>query len=128
MKSDDSTVLVADDAPLMQRLLASYLRDLGLVNIDFVDSGDGVVDAIRLKHYDLAFIDIEMPTLGGLEALPEVLAASPDTRVVMVSAQGTLANVKNAIEKGAHGFLVKPFTKEKLEQAVVRARTSVSPR
>jgi two-component system chemotaxis response regulator CheY len=114
--------LIADDVPQMRRLLASYLSDMGYHAIDMVGSGDEVISAFQLKPYDLAFIDIEMPTLGGLEALPEVIALAPTTKVIMISTQGTLNNVKAAVEMGAKGFLVKPYSKQKLEDAVRRVR------
>lgn len=120
MNPQDATVLIADDVPQMRRLLASYLVDLGYAQIDMAASGDEVLAAFRSKTYDLAFLDIEMPVLGGLEALPEVVALAPDTKVVMISTQGTLDNVRAAVEMGARGFLVKPYSKQKLEEAVQR--------
>ncbi|MDB5100274.1 MAG: chemotaxis protein CheY [Cyanobacteria bacterium RYN_339] len=120
MKAEDVAVLIADDVPQMRRLLASYLADLGFREIDMAESGAEVVAAFRQRSYDLAFLDIEMPGLRGLEALPEVLALAPNASVVMISTQGTLDNVKAAVELGAKGFLVKPYAKQKLEDAIRR--------
>jgi len=126
MKPADAAVLIADDVPQMRRLLASYLADLGFREIDMAATGEEVVSAFRLRPYDLAFLDIEMPGLRGLEALPEVMALAPDVRVVMISTQGTLDNVKAAVELGAKGFLVKPYSKQKLEESIRRLQVEVS--
>jgi two-component system chemotaxis response regulator CheY len=120
MKPEEAAVLIADDVPQMRRLLASYLADLGFREIDMAATGEEVVEAFRCRPYDLAFLDIEMPGLRGLEALPEVMALAPGVGVVMISTQGTVDNVKAAVELGARGFLVKPYSKQKLEEAIRR--------
>lgn len=116
----NTRVLIADDVPQARRLLASYLVDLGYRNIDMVGTGEEVLAAYRLKAYDLAFIDIEMPNLDGLQVLPQILELAPATHVVMVTTQGTVDNVMTAVESGARGFLVKPYTKQKLAESVMR--------
>jgi two-component system chemotaxis response regulator CheY len=122
MKPEDAAVLIADDVPQMRRLLASYLADMGFQEIDMASTGEEVIEAFRRRAYDLAFLDIEMPGLRGLEALPEVMALAPDVGVVMISSQGTVDNVKAAVGLGARGFLVKPYAKQKLEEAIRRVR------
>lgn len=122
MKPEETAVLIADDVPQMRRLLASYLADFGFLEIDMASTGEEVIEAFRRRAYDLVFLDIEMPGLRGLEALPEVKALAPEVGVVMISAQGTVDNVKAAVEMGAGGFLVKPYAKQKLEEAIRRVR------
>lgn len=98
----------------MRKLLGGYLDELGYTNVELVSSGLEVVWAFKRRAYKVAFLDIEMPSMDGLEALREVLAIAPDTHVVIVSSHGTLDNVTTAIQMGAKGFLVKPYSKHKL--------------
>lgn len=121
-----SSVLVADDVPHVRRLIASYLAELGYSAIDMASTGMEVVSAFRQTPFDLAFLDIEMPGMDGLAALREVLNIFPHSYVVIVTAQGTLDNVRLAIEAGARGFLVKPFSHEKVLETITTFERTLS--
>ncbi len=118
MVASETPVLIADDSPHMCRLLASYLGDLGLHDVTLVANGEAAVDAAGVVRYGLVFLDIEMPGIDGLTALQAIRAIDPEANVVIISSQGTLANVKTAIQLGAKGFLVKPYTKQKVDELV----------
>jgi two-component system chemotaxis response regulator CheY len=63
-------------------------------------------------------MDITMPELDGLHALREILALNPSANVIMVSAMGQEAMVREAIMSGAKGFIVKPFKEEGILSAI----------
>lgn len=113
-------VLIADDLPSMCRLLENYLREIGFVNIVSVNDGDDAVLACRGTPFDYVFLDLGMPRLDGMEALKRMRILSPKANFVIVSGNGTLQNVKQAISLGAKGFVVKPYTKEKIQEVLAR--------
>ncbi len=101
-------VVIVDDTPDMRLLLRTALADradLQLVG----EAGDGAV-AIELAaglQPDLLVLDIEMPVLDGLSALPQLQAVAPDTRIVMLSAFPTSVHGRAALEAGAVAYVEK---------------------
>ena len=63
-------------------------------------------------------MDITMPEVSGLDALKEIMKVRPETNVVMVSALGQEAMVKEAVLAGAKGFVVKPFKEDIIVSAL----------
>lgn len=122
-------VLIVDDHPLTREALASLLEqhDFGVVG----QAGDGE-QAIRLARQllpDLVLLDLSMPGLNGLEALPRLREAAPDCEVVVLTASGTEDNLLAAIRGGAAGYLLKTESPERLIEflrAVARGEAALS--
>jgi two-component system chemotaxis response regulator CheY len=70
---------------------------------------------------DLVAMDIVMPKVTGIEAVRQIKQSDPDANIVMISALGQEAMVREALEAGAKDFIVKPFQKEKVIEAVNKA-------
>jgi DNA-binding NtrC family response regulator len=83
--------------------------------------GEAALDAFREGLHDLVVTDVRMPGLDGLELLARVRAISPDTPVVMITAEGTIETAVEAMKQGAFEFLTKPFPGEKLRLTLERA-------
>ena len=104
-------VLVVDDSAVIRGLMARTLE--AAPNISVVASasnGEMAVAALKKHAPDVVILDIEMPVLDGLGALPKLLAADPQVRVVMVSTL-TLRNAEislRALSLGAADYLPKP--------------------
>lgn len=107
--NQNPTVLIADDNALMRGLLASILREAGIYDVLNAANGLDVVEIYRESRPDIVFMDIQMPDKDGLAALKEIRELNSDAYVVMVSGFGRADNVKNAIDAGAKGFVVKPY-------------------
>jgi len=102
------TVLLAEDHMIVRegfRKMLEMENDFEIVG-EAQDGRQAVALAKKL-HPDVVLMDIAMPLLNGLEATRQVLKAVPDTRIVILSAHSDDAYVKNAIESGAVGFLLK---------------------
>ncbi len=109
-------ILIADDDREMRNLLRGYLEELGC-HIDIeVENGRDALKQVALIQPQLAFIDIEMPIKSGLEVLQEINTLSPKTLPIIVSGHNTIANVKSALALGAKGFIVKPYSIDKIQQ------------
>jgi two-component system chemotaxis response regulator CheY len=120
-------VLIADDAISMREWLSVTLRGLNCEIVGTATDGAEAVDRYRESRPDILVMDIDMPVKNGLEALREILAASPEAFVVMVSGLSTFDNVKQAVDLGAKGFVVKPFNLKKLAD-LLRKYQATHPR
>ena len=121
--SEKTSVIVVDDDNMIREMLKLILSSEGdWQNIqrpgrnrvmcrvigETSNGQDAIALCARLKP-GLVLLDINMPKMDGLQALEEIRKISPATVVLMVSAEATMDKVREAILKGADGFVVKPF-------------------
>jgi len=114
-------VLVVDDDAIARGFLRQTLNALQCMNVNEVGSAGEVLAACERFQPNIIFLDIELNGVNGLDLIPEILGATSDQFIVMVSAHGTVDNVKGALEKGVRGFIVKPFTSAKILAALNNA-------
>lgn len=111
---------ICDDVEAFRRLLDmlfSFEADMDVVGL--AQHGREAVDLVTQQRVDVLLLDVAMPVMDGLEALPLIRAASPDTKVVMLTGFGTDAIRRRAIEGGANRYLEKGLAPTDLV-AVVR--------
>jgi DNA-binding NarL/FixJ family response regulator len=107
-------ILIVDDHPLTREALSSLLRAHGFdVAGEAADGKTAVAEAARLLP-DLVLLDLSMPGMDGLTALPQLRAAAPDCEVVVLTASGTEENLLSAIRGGAAGYLLKSEPPERI--------------
>ena len=107
-------ILVVDDHPLTRDALASLLAQGGF---DVVGQAADGAEALQLAHDlqpDLVLLDLSMPGLDGLAALPRLRAAAPACEVVVLTASGTEEDLLAAIRGGAAGYLLKSEPPERI--------------
>ncbi|WP_042354169.1 response regulator [Bacillus rubiinfantis] len=102
-------ILLVDDEPLELLNLEKMLRDNGENEIIAVENGLAALEALRREKIDLAFLDIKMPGLSGLETLEIIRRDWPDLVVAMSSAYSDFHYAQKAMELGASHYLLKPF-------------------
>ncbi|MGH8032984.1 MAG: LytR/AlgR family response regulator transcription factor [Luteimonas sp.] len=117
-----TSCVVAEDETLLRNALVSLLGDAWpeLAIVARCDDGGSTLDAIAEHQPDVAFLDIRMPGLSGLEVAAALTDASPQTQVVFVTAYDQHAI--EAFERGAVDYLLKPVTPERLAATVARLR------
>ena len=110
-------ILVADDDADIRMTLSERLHWLGH---EVVTAGDGqaALAAVEAHALDLAFIDVSMPRLNGIEALKLIRKRWPNLPVVVVTAYGTIRLAVEAMKEGAVDFITKPFEQGQIDQAV----------
>ncbi len=104
-----STVLVADDATIMRETLREILGTEDYRVVGEAADGAEVVDQVKRLRPEVVALDMIMPGSTGIATLRSILDFSPTTRVVMCSSLGQDALVAEALQEGAHGFILKPF-------------------
>jgi DNA-binding NtrC family response regulator len=113
-------VLVVDDDPAVRSALRRALADAGH---EVAEAGDAeaALGLLAGQPADVVLLDINLPGLGGLDALPRVREAAPDASVVMVTGEATLANAMRAGQRGAYDFIEKPVDLADLAGVVAEA-------
>jgi two-component system chemotaxis response regulator CheY len=111
-------VLIVDDAAFMRISIKNMLTKNGYEVIGEAENGAIGVDMYKELKPDIVTMDITMPEMSGLEALKEITKLDPQAKVVMVSAMGQEAMVREAIVSGAKGFIVKPFKEDGIITAI----------
>ena len=107
-----ATVLIVDDAAFMRISIKNMLTKNGYEVIGEAENGSVGVQMYKDLSPDIVTMDITMPEMSGLEALKEITKIDSQAKVVMVSAMGQEAMVREAIVSGAKGFIVKPFKED----------------
>ena len=108
-------IMIVDDAAVVRAMIMRRLKEEPHYNIvASVANGEMAVTNIKNNKIDVVILDIEMPVMDGMTALPKLLEISPDTKVIMASTL-TLRNADislKALERGAVDYIPKPSVKE----------------
>ena len=112
-------ILIVEDNEDNQQLLSILLSDTG-ADISFADNGQQAVDKTFNNSYDLIFMDLQMPVMGGIEATKILRASNYKKPIVALTANAMKSDYDMCIAAGCDGFLTKPISKEKLFQAVYK--------
>jgi DNA-binding NarL/FixJ family response regulator len=107
-------ILIVDDHPLTRDALAALLEQHEFSVVGQAADGHEAIERARELHPDLVLLDLSMPGLDGLEALPRLRAAAPGCEVVVLTASGTEENLLGAIRGGAAGYLLKSEPPERI--------------
>lgn len=103
------SVLVVDDDHMMREMLKLIPHADDCQVIGEAANCKNAIALCASHKPGLVLLDINMPEMDGLQALEEIRKISPATKVMMVSAEATMDRVKEAISKGASGFIIKPL-------------------
>ncbi len=107
MSDPKSQILLADDEVTFRETFTKVLEEEGFA-VTAVCDGKEATDAIMRQPYAVAILDIQMPGSDGISVLREVAAIRPQTRVIMVTAYGTVEMAVEAIKLGACDYVMKP--------------------
>ena len=112
-------LLIVDDEPEVRGVLRDLLS--GAYQCGEAASAEEALRQLRACEFQLVISDITMSGMSGLEMIPHVKVASPDTVIVMISGMQTIESAINALRLGAFDYLMKPFDLRQAEAAVARA-------
>jgi two-component system, chemotaxis family, chemotaxis protein CheY len=111
-------LMIVDDSNIMRRRIerSQQFEELQLVGT----AGNGVeaLELFRRTDPDVVTMDLTMPHMDGIECIGRLVALKPAVRILVISALADKATAVEAMERGANGFLNKPFTDRQLNEAI----------
>ncbi len=114
-------ILVVDDDDLSRGYLSEALKRNGY-SVDNASDGQEAVDLTDKQNYDMLFLDMRMPRMGGMKVLERVKKTSKDTTIVIMTAYGSIESAVEAMQKGAYDYIIKPFSVDNIELLLKRVQ------
>ena len=112
--------LVVDDEKNVAYMLKAVLETRGW-QVEAAENGRAGLDAFLIRRHDVVVTDLSMPVMDGLALLRAVLAAAPQTPVVLVTARGNERVAVEAMKAGAWDYFRKPFDNDEVLASLARA-------
>ena len=114
---EGARILVVDDEEGVRKSLKTVLEDKGCL-VDTAKNGQEAIAKSKTQFYNLALIDIRLPDMDGVKLLTSMKDTTPKMVKVIITGYPSLENAIEAVNKGADGYIVKPFTMEQLLDTV----------
>jgi DNA-binding response OmpR family regulator len=112
-------ILIVDDEEALRESLKEILRIEGY-DILTADTGEAALDLLRQEEVDLILLDLKMPGMDGMEAFQSASRIAPDTRIVLLTAHGSLESAIEALRLGAHDYILKPASTRTILNSLAR--------
>lgn len=114
------TAVVVDDNGSIRLLIKGLLEGLGIKVVQQASDGAAGVEAAKRHYPQLVCLDVDMPQMTGLEALPLIRSACPQSIVVMVTGNADRKFVETAAANGARGYVLKPVRPAHIETVILK--------
>lgn len=114
-------ILVVDDSAFMRKMLIEVLADTGCEIVGEAADGEQAVAMYAELGPDVVTLDIIMPKMRGLEALKAIRDQDPHAKVIVISTVEQRGTLMKALKHGATDYIVKPFEKDRVVEAIERA-------
>jgi two-component system, chemotaxis family, chemotaxis protein CheY len=111
-------LLIVDDSNIMRRRIE---RSQQFEELEVVGTAGNGIEALEMFHKtdpDVVTMDLTMPQMDGIECISKLVQLKPAVRILVISALADKATAVEAMERGANGFLNKPFTDRQLNEAI----------
>ena len=113
-----TTVMIVDDSEVARELLRDILEECGYAVVGEAADGVEAVGKYRTLRPLVTIMDVKMPIMGGIEAARKILVQDSGAKILMCSSSDRESLLSAAADAGACGFVAKPFTPEKVVEAV----------
>jgi two-component system chemotaxis response regulator CheY len=113
--------MIVDDSLVARRMLRKILTEGGHEVVCEASDGASAIGLFRRHQPDLVTMDINMPRMDGLHASEHIRAEFPDARIIVVTSINSSEEVHHAFHVGAVRYLLKPFQKERVLEALATA-------
>jgi len=115
--SEHARILIVDDDESIRTVLATILEDIGYT-VDGVGTGNEGIEKTNTRFYNLAFVDVRLPDMEGPQVLGKMRDTTPKIRKIIITGYPSLQNAVEALNKGAHAYIMKPFDMKKVIETV----------
>lgn len=112
-------ILIVDDEETARKSLSDILRLEGY-QVEARGDGPTAIKSFSEEEFDLLLLDLKMPGMDGLAVLEEVVKISPETKIIMLTAHGSLESAIEALRNGAHDYLLKPASPNDILASVAK--------
>ncbi len=109
------SVLIIEDEPILAKNIGAYLRRYGY-EARIATTAEAGLSELEAVKPDNILLDFNLPGMNGLEALPKIRAIDPHSKVIMMTAYGSIDLAEKAMQAGACQFVTKPISVAKLRQ------------
>jgi two-component system response regulator PilR (NtrC family) len=110
-------ILVVDDDESIRTVLATILEEKGYA-VDTAENGNEGIEKTQTNFYNLALIDIRLPDMQGTQVLAKMKDTAPKIRKIIITGFPSLQNSVEALNKGAHAYIMKPFDMDNVLKTV----------
>ena len=117
MQTKYTKILIVEDVTSMAMTYGAFVRDLA-IDVDFASDGTSAMRSIKASPPDVLLLDVNLPDMSGLNVLRMIRSAELNTRVIVITADGSIELAVRAMREGAVDFLVKPFSAAQLKTAL----------
>ena len=111
-------LLIVDDSNIMRRRIERSQSFEELQVVGTAGNGIEALEMFRKTDPDMVTMDLTMPQMDGIECIAKLVQLKPAVRILVISALADKATAVEAMERGANGFLNKPFTDRQLNEAI----------
>lgn len=113
-------LMIVDDSMIIRNKINRAVTDFNLNVVGIAKNGIQAVELMSTTNPDLVTMDLTMPIMGGTECIEELIKINSKLIILVVSALSDKDTAIQALRKGAHGFLCKPFTALELTNAIAK--------
>ncbi len=121
------SILIIDDEPNLRRSLGLILQRVGYTVTTACDAAEAL-HLLQAGAYDLAFLDIKLPDLNGIQLLPQIRARYPDMPILILTAHASLDTAIGAVRLGARDYLLKPIDPDTILSRVAAILSEETPK
>ncbi|MGC8518698.1 MAG: response regulator transcription factor [Steroidobacteraceae bacterium] len=111
-------LMIVDDSNIVRRRIERSQQFDDLQVVGTAANGLEALELARRTDPDLVTMDLTMPQMDGIECITQLVRMKPEVRILVISALADKATAVEAMERGANGFLNKPFTDRQLNEAI----------
>lgn len=111
-------VLVVEDEPTMRQMLSEMLYAVGATRVVETGDAESGLEAFQQDSFQIVMLDLGLPDRDGHEVMKDIKERNRQQHVVLVTADDSIDSIQRAITAGANGYVVKPYSREKIQDVV----------
>jgi len=112
------TLMIVDDSNLIRKKIAREYDQSRFILIASANDGHQAIETFSKQQAQVVTMDLTMPNLDGIDCIEKMVAINPSVKILVISALNDKATGMEALERGAMGFINKPFSQQEILDAL----------